>query len=92
MRLFQKGHATVRSFTLHTCYLIVQQKNLGSNYTTAVSLVLHESFVSKMGPKFNCLVDFCITSLPAMRAYMHAHCCLLFKAGCEIDLVIDRFS
>ena len=58
---------------------------LRSNYTTEVYLVLHELFVSKMGLKCNCLqlVDFCTTNLLTTCAYTHAHCCLLFKAGCE---------
>ena len=56
---------------------------LRSDYTTEVCLVLRESFVSKMGPKCNCLIDFCTTSLPTTHAYTHAPCCLLFKARCE---------
>ena len=34
-----------------------------SNWTTEVCLVLHESFVSKTGPKCNGLLDFFATSL-----------------------------
>ena len=56
---------------------------LRSNYAMEVCLVLHESFVSKMGPKCNCLVDFCTTCLLTTCAYTYAHCCLSFKAGCE---------
>ena len=56
---------------------------LRNNYTMEVCLVLHESFVSKTGTKCNCLVDFFTTSLPPCVHYMHAHCCLLFKARRE---------
>ena len=58
---------------------------LRSNYTMEVYLMLHESFVSKMGLKCNCLVDFFTTSLPTTRVCTHVHCCLLLKAGCEIQ-------
>ena len=57
-----------------------------SNRTTKVCLVLYESFISKTGPKFNCLTDFFATSLLTMQAHTHAHCCSLLK----LDLVIDR--
>ena len=60
---------------------------LRSNYIVEDCLELHELSVIKMGPKCNYLVDFLITSLPNMRAYAHAYCCLLFKAGCETLLV-----
>ena len=56
---------------------------LRSNYTMEVCPVLHELFISKTGPKLNCLVDFFTTSLPTTHAYTHAHCCLLFKVGRE---------
>ena len=56
---------------------------LRSNYTTKVCLVLFELFVSKTGPKFNCFIHVFTTSLLIMRAYTHAHCYLLSKAGRE---------
>ena len=62
---------------------------LGSNYTTEVCLVVHESFLSEKGPKCNCVVDFCTASLPIMQAYTNAHCCLLDE---KLYLVIDRFT
>ena len=81
MRLFQKGYATIGSFT-RVCVLVTAIFNrttenfiiLRSNYTMEVYPVLHESLVSKMGPKCKCLVDFCTTSLPTMHEYMHVHC------------------
>ena len=57
-----------------------------SNYTTEVCLVLYESFVSKMGPKCNCLVDFFATSLLKMHADTGLYACALsffVKIGCE---------
>ena len=89
MCLFQKGHATVVPFTM-ICALVIQLHNkkflvLRSNYTTKVCLELYELFISKMGLKCSCLVDFFITSLPTMRAYTHAHCCSLLKTReCEV--------
>ena len=56
---------------------------LRNNHTTEICLVLHESFVSKTGPKCNCLVDFFTTSLQTMRVNTRTHCCLLFKVGRE---------
>ena len=62
-----------------------------SNCTIKVCLVLYESFVSKTGLKFICLIDFFSTSLLTTYACTHAHCCSLFKLDAKLNLGIDCF-
>ena len=84
--MFTKICAFFVNSSYHKNFLILR-----SNCTTKVCLVLYESFASKAGSKFNCLINFFITSLPITCAYTHAHCCSLLKVDAKLDLVIDRF-
>jgi len=73
-----KGHTTMGLFTricvlaIKRCckHFLMMQK---SNYTMEVCLMLYELFVSKIGPKYNCLVDFFAISLLIMHAHMLAY-------------------
>ena len=95
MCLFHKGYATMGLFT-KICTFVISLRNKNfliqrSNYTMEVYLVLYELFVSKMGLKRNCLIDFFTTSLPTTHVNMHAHCCSLLKLYTKLELVIDCF-
>ena len=92
-----QGHAAMGPF-LEFALLLFNCTTKSIIYKEAIALwkfvkcYTYELFVSKMGPKCSCLVDFFTTSLPTTRAFKHAHCCSLLKLDVKLDLVIDHFT